>query len=123
MKTILLADDDEDVRNVIRMKLQHLPYVLLEVADGQAALAKVKSEQPDLLILDWSMPAMTGVEVMVALQQDPATAQIPVIMITGKDDHVDQARGLRLGAVGYLVKPFSPQELLQKVQAALGEQR
>jgi len=123
MKTILLADDDEDVRNVMRMRLQNLPYVLLEVADGQAALARAKSERPDLLILDWSMPAMTGIEVMVALQQDPMTAQIPVILITGKDDHVDQARGIRLGAVGYLVKPFSPQELLQKVQAALGEQR
>lgn len=123
MKTILLADDDEDVRNVIRMRLQNLPFSLLEVADGQAALAKAKRERPDLVILDWNMPGMTGIEVMAALQQDPVTAHIPVIMMTGKDDHVDQARGIRLGAIAYLVKPFSPQELLQKVQAALGEQR
>jgi DNA-binding response OmpR family regulator len=123
MKTILLADDDEDVRNVIRMKLQNQPYRLLEVANGQAALSMAMSERPDLLILDWTMPGMSGIEVMAALQADAATAQIPVIMITGKDDHVDQAQGIKLGAIAYLVKPFSPQELLQKVQAALGEQR
>jgi CheY-like chemotaxis protein len=120
MKTILVADDEEDVRVIVGMRLSRNPkYRLLEAADGPSALALARKEHPDLLILDWAMPGMNGDAVLKALRQDPATAKIPVIMMTGKEEIAALAKEYAKEGFSYLDKPFSPQELEKKIQEAL----
>ncbi len=120
MKTILVADDEEDVRVIVGMRLSRDPqYRLLEAMDGPSALALSRREHPDLLILDWAMPGMNGDEVLKALRQDPATAKIPVIMMTGKEEIAALAKEYAKETFSYIGKPFSPQELEKKIQEAL----
>ena len=120
MKTILLADDEANLRNLVHTTLEDPAYRILEAIDGSQALAMARQERPDLLILDWMMPGMPGIEVARTLHADPATAHLPIIMLTARGQQVDKNNGLAAGAFAYLVKPFSPLELLDKVQEALG---
>ncbi|MBI3302020.1 MAG: response regulator [Deltaproteobacteria bacterium] len=120
MKTILLADDETNLRMLVCTTLDDPQYRILEAANGTAALELARQEHPDLLVLDWMMPGMTGIEVAKALRRDPATAQIPIIMLTAKGQGTDREQGRALGTYAYLVKPFSPLELLEKVQKVLG---
>lgn len=120
MKTILLADDEAYLRMLVHTTLDDAAYRILEADDGNQALAMARTEHPDLLVLDWMMPGLSGIAVAQALRQDPTTAHIPIIMLTAKGQETDQARGNALGLQAYLVKPFSPLELLDKVQAILG---
>ncbi len=115
MKTILLADDEEHLRTLVRTTLDQPGYRILESADGAAALALAQRERPDVVVLDWMMPNMTGIEVMTALRRDQATADIPVILLTAKGQRADVTQALASGASAYLAKPFSPLELLAKV--------
>lgn len=116
MKTILLADDEEHLRTLVRTTLDQPGYRILESEDGAAALALAKRERPDVVVLDWMMPNMTGIEVMSELRRDAATAAIPVILLTAKGQRADIAQALASGASAYLAKPFSPLELLAKVE-------
>ena len=118
MKTILLADDDEDIRTVFGMSLERY-YRVLEAATGTSAIELIKRERPDLVVLDWTMPGSSGIEILTALRQDPLTATMPVIMLTGKEEEADRARAAALGAYAFLVKPVSPPQLLKTIQAAL----
>jgi two-component system, OmpR family, phosphate regulon response regulator PhoB len=120
MKTILLADDETNLRILVRTTLEDPDYCILEAADGTTALELARQQHPDLLVLDWMMPGINGIEVAKTLRQDPATAHIPIIMLTARGQETDKAQGHSLGTWAYLVKPFSPLELLQKVQEALG---
>jgi two-component system, OmpR family, phosphate regulon response regulator PhoB len=120
MKTILLADDEANLRILVRTTLDDADYCILEAADGATALELARQRHPDLLVLDWMMPGINGIEVVKTLRQDPATADIPIIMLTARGQETDKAQGHSIGACAYLVKPFSPLELLQKVQEALG---
>jgi len=120
MKTILLADDEANLRMLVHTTLDDPQYRILEAADGAQTLALTRAEHPDLLVLDWMMPDMSGIEVAQTLRQDPATSHIPIIMLTAKGQERDKEQGRALGAYAYLVKPFSPLELLEKVQAVLG---
>ncbi len=117
MKTILIADDESSLRMLARITLDDPDYRILEAADGLTALDLVRSDKPDLLILDWMMPGLTGIEVTQSLRQDPRTATIPIIMLTAKGQDTDKAQGRAAGVKAYLVKPFSPLELLQQIQA------
>ncbi|NOT57425.1 MAG: response regulator [Deltaproteobacteria bacterium] len=117
MKTILIADDEPSLRMLTRITLDDPDYRILEAADGSTALDLVRNEKPDLLILDWMMPGLTGIEVAHILRQDPRTATIPIIMLTAKGQDTDKAQGRAAGVNAYLVKPFSPLELLQQIQA------
>ncbi len=119
MKTILLADDEANLRILVRTTLDDPEYCILEAADGTAALDLVRQKQPDLLVLDWMMPGINGIELAKTLRQDPSTAHIPIILLTARGQETDKAQGHSLGAYAYLVKPFSPLELRQKVQEAL----
>jgi two-component system phosphate regulon response regulator PhoB len=121
MKTILLADDEANLRTLVRTTLDDPAYRILEATDGIAALQLARQEHPDLIVLDWMMPGLSGIEAAKALRQDPATAHIPIIMLTARGQESDkkQERVLRLYA--YLVKPFSPLELLERVHEVLGE--
>lgn len=116
MKTILIADDEPSLRMLTRITLDDPEYRILEAEDGSIALDLTKREKPDLLILDWMMPGLTGIEVAHSLRQDPQTAAIPIIMLTARGQDTDKAQGRAAGVNTYLVKPFSPLELLQKIQ-------
>ncbi|HSF32191.1 MAG TPA: response regulator [Candidatus Tectomicrobia bacterium] len=120
MKTILLADDEANLRILVRTTLDDPEYYILEATDGATTIELARQAQPDLLVLDWMMPGINGIEVAQALHQDAATAHIPIIMLTAKGRETDKARGHSVGANAYLVKPFSPLELLRKVQEVLG---
>ena len=120
MKTILLADDEANLRRLVHTTLEDPQYRILEAADGTSALELTRTEHPDLLVLDWMMPDLSGIEVAQALRQDPATAHIPIIMLTAQGQERDKAQGRAVGAYAYLVKPFSPLQLLETVQAVLG---
>lgn len=116
MKKILLADDEANLRMLARITLDDPAYRILEAEDGLAALALARNERPDLLVLDWMMPGLSGIEVARLLRQDPTTAHIPVIMLTAKGQEADLVQGRDVGVHAHLVKPFSPLELLQKIQ-------
>ena len=120
MKTILLADDEAHLRMLVRTTLADPAYRIVEAADGTAALALARQERPDLVVLDWMMPGLSGIDVAKALRQDPTTAHIPIIMLTAKGQATDQAHGRALDTYAYLIKPFSPLELLETVRAVLG---
>lgn len=115
MKTILLADDEAYLRLLVHTTLNDPAYRILEATDGNQALAIARAEHPDLLVLDWMMPGLSGIAVAQTLRQDPATADIPIIMLTAKGQDLDRAAEHVLGLQAYLVKPFSPLELLEKV--------
>jgi DNA-binding response OmpR family regulator len=119
MPTILVVDDDPDVRRVIAFKLQRAGFTVYEEANGEAGLAAATQEHPDVVLLDWMMPRLTGVEVCRAMREDPALDATRVIMLTAKSQEGEVQRGLAAGADDYIVKPFSPRELVSRVQAVL----
>jgi two-component system phosphate regulon response regulator PhoB len=118
-KTVLVADDEPDVLNLVAMNLQRAGFDILKAADGEQALQLARDEEPDLVILDLMMPALSGLEVAKLLKQSPGTARIPVLMLTAKSDEVDRIVGFELGADDYVTKPFSPRELVLRVQSVL----
>jgi CheY-like chemotaxis protein len=120
MAKILIAEDDGAVRSLIRMTLDSGQTQILEVDDGSAALELARSELPELIFLDWSMPGATGIEVCRALRDDPETARIKVVMLTARSESSDREAGLAAGADDYITKPFSPLQLLDKVTEVLG---
>ncbi len=119
MKTILLADDEANLRKLVRWTLDDPQYRILDASSGSAALELARQERPDLLLLDWMMPGLSGIEVIKKLREDPVLASIPVIMLTARGQEKDRERALALGLHSYLVKPFSPLELIEKVQEVL----
>ncbi len=120
MRRILVIDDEANLRLLVRTTLEHPQYEILEACDGEAGLETARKEQPDLVILDWMMPGLSGAQVATRLREGPETRAIPVIMLTARGRAEDQEVGRILGVVAYLVKPFSPIELLRYVEAALG---
>ncbi len=118
-KTILIADDDEDLRLLVQVTLENPTYRILTAEDGCQALDAVNRHRPDLLILDWMMPGLNGCEVVTQLRQNPHTAAIPVVMLTARDGLEAQEQMASLALAGYLVKPFSPLELIKKVREVL----
>lgn len=117
--TILIADDDRSLRELIHTTLQDPRRRILEVSSGVAAIEVARWERPDLLVLDWTMPGMTGIDVIRALRHDPATAMIPILMLTGRGSGKDREFVNSLGVQAFLMKPFSPLKLLAKVQEIL----
>jgi two-component system cell cycle response regulator len=120
-KKILLADDEEDIKVVLKMFLESKGYEVCTAFDGLDTIDQVKREQPDVILLDIMMPLIDGFEVCKKLKADPTTAQIPVIMLSAASHAESIKRGLDAGAIDYLVKPFEPehlQKLLGKLFAA-----
>ncbi|MDX6766723.1 MAG: response regulator [Candidatus Methylacidiphilales bacterium] len=116
---ILIIDDEPDVADLVAMNLRGEGYKVLTADNGEAGLAKAKSESPNLIVLDLMLPKMSGLEVCKALKREAGTAKIPIIMLTAKSDEVDRIVGLELGADDYVTKPFSPRELLLRIQSVL----
>ena len=114
--TILLADDDEMIVEVLQRQLEREGFTVLPASDGEAALALARARQPDLVLLDVMMPKLQGWEVCRALRQESA---VPILMLTARGDELDRVLGLELGADDYIVKPFSFRELLARIRANL----
>lgn len=119
MKTILIADDEDDIRTVIGMRLQQLKHRVIHATTGRTALELATVERPNLLMLDWRLPDMNGRDVLIALKQNPVTAGIPVIVVTGIDEQLEKSQALALGARAYVVKPMSMRDLEETILAAL----
>lgn len=115
-KKILAVDDERHIVRLVEVNLQRAGYEVVTAYDGREALEKVKAETPDLVVLDVMMPYMDGFEVLKNLKADPATADIPVIMLTAKAQDADVFRGWQSGVDCYLTKPFNPMELLTFVK-------
>jgi Response regulators consisting of a CheY-like receiver domain and a winged-helix DNA-binding domain len=116
MRKILVVDDERHIVRLIQVNLERQGYNVVTAHDGKEALEKVASEKPDLVVLDVMMPYMDGFEVLRNLRRDPATAELPVIMLTAKAQDQDVFRGWQEGVDMYLTKPFNPQELITFVK-------
>jgi DNA-binding response OmpR family regulator len=120
MATVLVADDDPDIRDLVVLKLELAGMEVLAAEDGTEALRKAREGHPDLIVLDLMMPGMSGLDVCRELRQDPAFAKVPIIMLTAKAQESDVEAGFEVGADDYVPKPFSPRELLARVKVLLG---
>ena len=117
---VLVADDDDDIRDLVAFRLDRAGYEVLRAGDGQQALDLAREHHPDLAVLDVMMPKLTGYDVTRELRANSETSRIPVILLTARVQEADVARGFEAGADDYVKKPFSPQELKARVQAVLG---
>jgi len=120
--TILVVDDSEDVALISARMLSQRGFAVSTASDGHEALAMVKRQRPNCILLDVMMPRMSGLQVLEALKADPATANIPVIMVTARTGDEDVLHGYQQGADYYITKPFTADELLYGVNLVLGRQ-
>ncbi len=119
-KRILVVEDEKDVVDLLSLNLRKAGgFIISSASDGAAGLTKARDERPDVIILDLMLPKMSGLELCKILKTDPATRQIPVLMLTAKAEEVDRIVGLELGADDYVVKPFSPREVILRIKAIL----
>jgi len=119
MPTILVVDDEEDIRGLITLNLSREGFKTLEAADGLEAFKIAKKKEPDLVILDLMMPHMDGVSAFRKMRDDNRTSRIPVLMLTARGELEEKIKGLALGADDYVTKPFSPKELTLRVRNLL----
>ncbi len=111
---ILVVDDDPDILTLVQIKLQSCGHEVLTAPDGEAGLAAVAEHLPDLVVADWTMPRLTGIEMLGRMRAEPATQRIPFILLTARAQHVDEP-----GIDGFVAKPFSLTELASGVDAVL----
>jgi len=119
MSRILVVEDEKDIADLIAHSLQRAGHTVELLGSGHGAVARVKESAPDLIVLDLMLPGMDGLLVCQALRADPATAAVPIIMLTARGEESDRIAGLELGADDYLTKPFSPRELSARITALL----
>lgn len=115
----LIVDDERAIVDLVRHHLEKEGIVCLEASEGETALQLARTERPDLLMLDLMLPGIDGLEICRVLRREPATAAMVIIMLTAKAEEVDRVVGLEMGADDYVVKPFSPRELVARVKAVL----
>ena len=116
---ILVVDDEPEAVELLEFNLKQAGFDVIAAADGAQALKKARAALPSLIVLDLMLPEIDGLEVCKMLRRDPATARIPIIMLTAKAAEIDRVLGLELGAEDYITKPFSPRELVLRVQKVL----
>jgi len=120
MTKILIIEDDKFLRELIAQKLYKENFEVAEAVDGEEGVKKIKSEKPDLILLDLILPGIDGFEVLSQMKEDPALTSIPVIILSNLGQKEDVEKGLKLGAVDYLIKAhFTPGEIIDKIKAAL----
>ncbi|KQM81896.1 two-component system response regulator [Sphingomonas sp. Leaf23] len=115
-RTILIADDDPHIRQLLAFAFAKAGLSTIEAGDGEAALAIAAAQAPDLIVLDINMPRMDGIEVCRRLR---ASSDVPILFLSSRDDEIDRVLGIELGADDYVVKPFSPREVVARVMAIL----
>jgi len=120
---VLIADDDADIRDLVAFKLEQAGHEVLAVEDGQRALEQAREHLPAMAVLDVSMPGLSGIDVCRMLRADPATARMLIIMLTARVQENDVEGGFSAGADDYVTKPFSPRELVSRIQALLSRAR
>lgn len=118
-KTVLIVDDEAAIREMIAVALQMAGYRCLEAENAQSAHAIVVDHQPDIILLDWMMPDVSGIELARRLKRETAYADIPIIMLTARSEEDNKIQGLEAGADDYITKPFSPRELIARLKAVL----
>ncbi|GGM60629.1 response regulator transcription factor [Dactylosporangium sucinum] len=123
MTAILVADDDMDIRDLVAFKLEQAGYDVMAVDNGLAALTAATENPPDLVVLDVMMPGMSGIDVCRQLRLDRETKALPIILLTARAQEGDVEVGFGAGADDYIVKPFSPRELVSRVEAVLARMR
>ncbi len=123
MGQILVVEDEPDIRDLVVLHLTREGFRCRTAGNGAEALREARAARPDLVVLDLMLPGMDGLEVCRRLRAEPATAGVPIIMLTAKADEVDRVVGLELGADDYVAKPFSPKELVARVRAVLRRSR
>ena len=116
---ILVVDDEEDILELLKFNLSREGYQVLCAVSGEQALRLVRSENPDLIMLDLMLPGIDGLEVTRRLKNDPDTKNLPIVMLTAKGEEADIVTGLELGADDYITKPFSPRVLIARIRAVL----
>lgn len=118
-KRILVVEDERPIREMLTFNLGRAGYEVEPVADGREARAAIADRYPDIVLMDWMLPDVSGLELTRQLKRDPETREIPIIMVTARVEEQDRVNGLDGGADDYIVKPFSPRELLARIRAAL----
>lgn len=118
-KTVLIVDDEAPIREMIEVALEMAGFNCLQASNAQDALIAVVDHQPDIILLDWMLPGTSGIELARRLRRNDATAELPVIMLTAKADEDNKVHGLEVGVDDYMVKPFSPRELVARINGVL----
>lgn len=119
-KVVLLVEDNEDNLVVYRTILEHVGYIVVEARDGEEGVSRAHSENPDIILMDISIPKIDGWEATIRLKGDEATASIPIIALTAHALEEDRARAMRAGCDGYLAKPVEPRRVVQEVEKFIG---
>ncbi len=119
MSHILVVEDDADIRDYLSFRLELDGHRVTTATDGLEGLSAAQAEPPDLILCDWMMPRMTGLELCLQVSDDPELGGTPVIMLTARSQEIDVERGFAAGAADYLIKPFSAVELSSRVARAL----
>jgi two-component system alkaline phosphatase synthesis response regulator PhoP len=117
---ILVVEDELDIRNLISFSLEYVGYEVIQAANGEEAVEKAVVEQPDLIMLDVRMPRLNGYEACKILKTQESTRHIPVVFLSARGQETEIKHGLELGAIEYILKPFAPDELQQRVASILG---
>ena len=118
-RSLLLVDDDPEILTLLRAKLADEPFELLTAVEGESALNIVRTQKPDLVVLDVNLPGLSGLEVCRSLRADKDTRDIPIIILSGRSDQIDRVLGLEFGADDYVTKPFNPRELILRIHNVL----
>lgn len=120
---VLVVEDEMSLVTLIRYNLQDSGFDVAEAHDGEEALLQIQERKPDLIVLDWMLPAVSGIEVCRQVRRKPETRDVPIILLTARSEEHDRIRGLDAGADDYVTKPFSPAELIARVRAVMRRTR
>jgi DNA-binding response OmpR family regulator len=120
---VLVAEDDEDIRELVVFRLQQAGYTVIPAEDGQVALELARERKPQLAVLDVMMPKLDGIELTRSLRSDPELGEMSIILLTASVQEAAVAKGFEAGADDYIRKPFSPPELLARIQAVLARRQ
>ncbi len=121
MSKVIVIDDEPFILMMIEDKLKKAGIKVITLRESINAMSVVKNEKPDLIILDWMMPELSGIDLCKMLKSDPETSSIPIFMLTAKGQEADEQMGLKCGITRYITKPFSPKALLEIIQETIGK--
>ncbi len=116
---VLVVEDDDAIREMLVMVLEQSDFEVMEAANAEEALRKLAEKLPDLILLDWMLPGISGVELARRLKKDEGYSDLPIILLTARGEEEDKVRGLEIGADDYMTKPFSPKELIARIKAVM----